>query len=72
MCCRRMCGVEVLLGYCCDKPRSFGPAVPALLFPACQAQARFGTRCLETLMPCRDPAQALTAGTAQSVLAALG
>lgn len=34
MCCKRMCGVEVLLGYCCDKPgelwsRSASPALPS-------------------------------------------
>lgn len=56
----RVCGVEVLLGYCCDKPGSFGPAVPAALFPAGRAQARFGKQCSKVQMPCWDPAWALS------------
>lgn len=58
-----VCGVEVLLGYCCDKP---GELQSHSARPVLSTGTIWRTQCLEVLTPCWDPAWAL------SVPAALG
>lgn len=62
MCCWRMCGVEVLLGYCCDKPRELWSRSASPAPPSSQSTGTIWRAVPGDANALRGSAQALTAG----------